>query len=358
MLNTILDEPLNVWLRSQDTKDKIDSHIVLSSRVRLARNFKNIVFTNRNDQEALEKVDTMMRGVLGALKEADGHEYSNISLSKLSDVEREILVEKHLMSPQMSQNLPHRSLVVSDDASVAIMVNEEDHIRIQAMEAGLQLMKAYEHAVKVDDAIESKYDYAFSERYGYLTACPTNVGTGMRASAMLHLPALAMTGRLARLVRNIIQLGYSVRGLYGEGSQGLGNIYQISNQVTMGISEEDTIAQLDKVLQKLVQEEVKARESIKNGDLESFEDRVWRAYGVLQYARRLSGEEALSLLSDVQLGRDLGILPVGDADMFNELVVTTRPNFLSKYAGKETMAPTERDSYRAKVVRDRLMRSK
>lgn len=354
MLNNILDEPLSGWLRSKDTEGKIDSHIVLSSRIRLARNFKGLVFTNRNQEAALEKVDNMMRGVLGVLKEADGHEYSNISLNKLSDVEREILVEKHLMSPQMSQNLPHRSLVVSDDASVAIMVNEEDHVRIQVMEAGLDLEKAYEHAIKIDDAIESKYDYAFSERYGYLTACPTNVGTGMRASAMLHLPALAMTGRLARVVRSIIQLGYSVRGLYGEGSQGLGNIYQISNQLTMGISEEDTINQLQKILEKLVQEEVKARETIKAGDFESFEDRVWRAYGTLQYARRLSGEEALSLLSDVQLGRDLGVLPAGNADMFNELVVTTRPNFLSKYAGKEQMTPAERDSYRAKVVRDRL----
>lgn len=356
MLDKILDEPLSSWLRSTDPIGDIHSHIVLSSRIRLARNFKGLQFTNRSHEASLKEVETLMRGVLGTLKAADGREYSNISLDKLSDIEREILVEKHLMSPQMGQKLPYRSLVVANDASVAIMVNEEDHIRIQTMEPGLRLQEALDHALTIDDAIESKCDYAFNERYGYLTACPTNVGTGMRASVMLHLPALAMTGRINRLIRSITQLGYSVRGLYGEGSQALGNIYQISNQVTMGISEEDTISQLQKILEKLVQEEVKAREAIKNGDFEAFEDRVWRAFGTLQYARRLSGEEALGLLSDVQLGMDLGVLPQHSADVFNELVVTTRPNFLSKYAGKENMTAAERDSYRAKVVRDRLAR--
>lgn len=356
MLDKILDEPLSGWLKSSDPLGQLNSHIVLSSRIRLARNFKGLQFTNRNNEESLKKVDTMMRGVLGTLKAADGRDYSNISLDKLSDTEREILVEKHLMSPQMGQKAMYRSLVVANDASVDIMVNEEDHIRIQAMEPGLRLKEALEHALLIDDAIESKCDYAFSERYGYLTACPTNVGTGLRASVMLHLPALAMTGRINRLVRNITQTGYSVRGLYGEGSQALGNIYQISNQVTMGISEEDTIKQIQKVIEKLVQEEVKAREAIKGNDFEAFEDRVWRAFGTLQYARRLSGEEALGLLSDVQLGMDMGVLPQHSADVFNELVVTTRPNFLSKYAGKESMTAPERDRYRAKVVRDRLAR--
>ena len=350
MLDRILDEPLSNWLKRPEQSDTKE-HIVISSRIRLARNFKDIVFTNRQDKEALAKVDTMMRGILGVLKKADGHEYSNISLDKLSDAEREILVEKHLISPAMAQKAPYRALVVSDDAAVAVMVNEEDHIRIQAMAPGLDLSSAYAHAVQVDDAIESKYDYAFNEHFGYLTACPTNVGTGMRASVMMHLPALVMTGRINRVVRSILQLGYSVRGLYGEGSDALGHIYQVSNQLTMGISEEDTIAQLEKVINGLVAEERKARQALHDGDWEAFEDRVWRAYGTLEYARRLSGEEALSLLSDVQLGMDMEILPKKGDTFFNELIVITRPNFLAKYAGKDAMTASERDSYRAKVIR-------
>jgi len=350
MLDKILDEPLNGWL-SESTEA---NHIVLSSRIRLARNFKDIQFTNRNEAKDLEKVNQMMRNVLADLVKADTHQYSNISFEQLSDVDKEVLVEKHLISPNLADKSTNRSLIVSDDASIAIMVNEEDHIRIQAMEAGLQLKKAYNHAVLVDDAIESKYNYAFSEQFGYLTACPTNVGTGLRASVMIHLPALTLTGRLNRIIRSIVQLGYTVRGLYGEGSDVLGNIYQISNQRTMGISEEETIEQLTKVVEGLVAEEIKCRDQIKAGDFEAFEDKIWRSYGILQYARRLSGKEALSLLSDMQLGMDMGVLPAAPKNTFNKLIVISRPYFLSKYAGKADMSPAERDSYRAKVVRDIL----
>ena len=226
MLDTILDSPLSQWL-CQDTE--ATDHIVISSRIRLARNFDDILFTNREDTVSLEKVNTISRGLLPILKKADGHQYTNISLEQLSQSERAVLVEKHLMSPALEEQLPYRNLIVSDDAYIAIMVNEEDHLRIQSMASGLKLQQAYNHAVQIDKAIEEKYPYAFDERFGYLTACPTNVGTGLRASVMLHLPALTLSGRITRLIRNIIQLGYSVRGLYGEGSEALGCIYQISS---------------------------------------------------------------------------------------------------------------------------------
>ena len=193
MLDTILDSPLSQWLR-HDT-DATD-HIVISSRIRLARNFDGLLFTNRNDTSALEKVNAISRGLLQPLKDADGHQYSNISLEQLSQSERAVLVEKHLMSPALEEKLPYRNLVVSDDASIVIMVNEEDHLRIQSMASGLQLQQAYDHAVQIDKAIEAKHPYAFDERFGYLTACPTNVGTGLRASVMLHLPALTMSVEL------------------------------------------------------------------------------------------------------------------------------------------------------------------
>ena len=234
------------------------------------------------------------------------------------------------------------------------MVNEEDHLRIQSMVSGLRLQEAYEHAKKIDKAIEAKYPYAFDERFGYLTACPTNVGTGLRVSVMLHLPALTISGRITRIIRSIIQLGYSVRGLYGEGSEALGNIYQISNQRTMGVSEEDTIEQLTKIVEGIIAEERKSRQSLLHNDKEGLEDVLWRSYGVLQYARRVNGKEALTKLSDIQLGVDLEILPSWGKDSFNELIAITRPNFLSKYAGNDDLTDIERDSYRAKVIRQKL----
>ena len=351
MLDTILDSPLSSWLQL-DT-DATD-HIVISSRTRLARNFDGILFTNRNDMSSLEKVNTISRGLLKPLKEADGHQYSNINLEQLSERERAILVEKHLMSPALEEKLPYRNLVVSDDASIVIMVNEEDHLRIQSMVSGLRLEEAYERILKIDKTIEDKYPYAFDERFGYLTACPTNVGTGLRASVMLHLPALTISGKITRLIRSIIQLGYSVRGLYGEGSEALGNIYQISNQRTMGTSEEDTIEQLIKIVEGIIAEERKSRQLLLHNDKEGLEDVLWRSYGVLQNARRVNGKEALTKLSDIQLGVDLNILPQWGKDSFNELIAITRPNFLSKYAGNDNLTDIERDSYRAKVIRQKL----
>ena len=351
MLDTILDSPLSSWLQL-DT-DATD-HIVISSRIRLARNFDGILFTNRNDMSSLEKVNTFSRGLLQPLKEADGHQYSNINLEQLSERERAILVEKHLMSPALEEKLPYRNLVFSDDASIVIMVNEEDHLRIQSMVSGLRLEVAYERILKIDKTIEDKYPYAFDERFGYLTACPTNVGTGLRASVMLHLPALTISGKITRLIRSIIQLGYSVRGLYGEGSEALGNIYQISNQRTMGTSEKDTIEQLTKIVEGIIAEERKSRQLLLHNDKEGLEDVLWRSYGVLQNARRVNGKEALTKLSDIQLGVDLNILPQWGKDSFNELIAITRPNFLSKYAGNDNLTDIERDSYRAKIIRQKL----
>ena len=351
MLDTILDSPLSSWLQL-DT-DATD-HIVISSRIRLARNFDGVLFTNRNDMSSLEKVNSFSRSLLKPLKDVDGHQYSNINLEQLSERERAILVEKHLMSPALEEKLPYRNLVVSDDASIVIMVNEEDHLRIQSMVSGLRLEVAYERILKIDKAIEGKYPYAFDEQFGYLTACPTNVGTGLRASVMLHLPALTISGKITRLIRSIIQLGYSVRGLYGEGSEALGNIYQISNQRTMGTSEEDTIEQLTKIVEGIIAEERKSRQLLLHNDKEGLEDVLWRSYGVLQNARRVNGKEALTKLSDIQLGVDLNILPQWGKDSFNELIAITRPNFLSKYAGNDNLTDIERDSYRAKVIRQKL----
>lgn len=348
MIENILDTPIHSWLEPKAGENPI----VLSSRIRLARNFKDIPFTNLNRQEAFEKVEKMMRGILPTLKKETNQEFGNICLEQLSDIERNVLKEKHLISPMLSDNPKNRSVVVSEDGSISIMVNEEDHLRIQSMESGLNLHEAYKKAKAIDDAIESKYNYAFSEKYGYLTACPTNVGTGLRASVMVHLPALTLTNRINRIVRGIIRLGYTVRGLYGEGSSSAGNIFQISNQVTMGITEEETIEKLEKVINQLIKEETTCRQELLAQDSINLEDKVYRAYGILKNARKLTGDEALTYLSELQLGIDLGIISEVKNISFNKLVVVTRRNFLRKYAGKDTMTPLERDVYRAQVVRD------
>lgn len=350
MLEQILDVPIHSWLEGEEGQKKI----VLSSRIRLARNFKDIPFTNLNRQESLEEVNQMMRKILPDLTKVDGREYGNLNLEQLSTEERSILMEKHLISPMLNDNPNLRSLVISDDGSLAIMVNEEDHLRIQAMEGGLNLGKAYDHARRIDDAIEGKYNYAFHEHYGYLTACPTNVGTGLRASVMVHLPAITLTNRISRIVRGIVQLGYTVRGLYGEGSSSVGNIFQISNQITMGISEEKTIEELTKVIEQLVKEEESCRKALEVQDKVSLEDRFYRAFGTLSYARKITGDEALTLLSEYQLGVDMGIIEAPRKYDFNKLIVITRPNFLQKYSGKSGLSSNERDFYRAEIIRDIL----
>ena len=351
MLDTILDSPLSQWLRHDI---EATDHIVISSRIRLARNFDGLLFTNRNDTSALEKVNAISRGLLQPLKEADGHQYSNISLEQLSQSERAVLVEKHLMSPALEEKLPYRNLVVSDDASIVIMVNEEDHLRIQAVAPGLDLEQCLAQANEVDDLLESREEVAFREDLGYLSSCPTNLGTGLRASVMLHLPALVMTKQASRVISAATQLGLAVRGLYGEGTEAAGNLFQVSNQLTLGPKEEEIIANLNGVVQHMVHHERQARLRLLEQAEDSLADRVWRAYGVMCHARSMKGEEALRLLSDVSLGVDLGIVTGVEKAVLHSLLVKTRPGFLHSLAGKETMTAQERAVLRAEVIRHTL----
>ncbi len=353
MLAEILDQPLSGWMKKENPQP-----IVLSSRIRLARNLKDYTFPPLKKEEDLIAVEKGVRRLVEKIKAADHDTYALVGMNQLSQEEREILVEKHIISPLFAEGETYQSLLVSEDASVAIMINEEDHLRIQVVEGGLDLETAWERASRIDDAIGGQWEYAFSETLGFLTACPTNVGTGLRASVMLHLPALVLTKRIDRLIRSILQLGFSVRGLYGEGTDALGHIYQVSNQVTMGISEEETIKQLKKIVEQLIDEEEKSRNQLKNDEKNWLEDKVWRSYGVLSFARRLSGNEALSLLSDVVLGTEMGILPGIKPVDFQAFLVISRPNFLSKYVKKELKSVDERDMTRAEVVRQMLSNRK
>ncbi len=324
--------------------------VVLSSRIRLARNLEGYPFP---PSLSAEKADEVREKVARAFAKSTGKEFSFYPLEQMSPVDREVLVEKHLISTELAQAKPGSALAVSSDASLAVMVNEEDHLRIQCIYPGLQLQKAWEQANGLDDALSAQLPIAFDQDMGYLTACPTNVGTGLRASVMVHLPALALKGSLNQMLQTLSKLGLSVRGMYGEGSAAAGNIFQISNQVTLGKSEQEIIEHLSQVVEQVIAQEKAARTSLLQDNGPVMEDYVWRAYGVLRYARSISSAEAMELLSKVRLGLSLHILPdLGDS-LLNQLLVAIQPAFLRRQQAQELTA-AQRDIARASVIRQAL----
>ncbi|HWR45329.1 protein arginine kinase [Sporomusa sp.] len=350
ILEGLLNQPLTPWLSGTGP----EGEIVLTSRVRLARNLRCQPFPGRASAAKLGEIMAEFKDVSAALMAEDGHEYAFIELERLAPLDRYVLVEKHIISPNHAAEPESRALIVRDDAGVSIMVNEEDHLRLQCLETGLNLTDAFNKANAVDDIIEAKHDLAFMEHVGYLTACPTNMGTGLRASVMVHLPALALTKQVGRIMAVATQLGLAVRGLYGEGTEAAGNIFQISNQVTLGRTEQDIINNLSGVVKQVVDKERTARNLLDNDSRDALSDRVWRAYGVLRYAQRISAQEALALLSEVRLGIDLGVIDEAPPEVFNELLVTTRPNFLQNLAGDTILNQSERNALRAKLIRRKL----
>jgi len=274
-------------------------------------------------------------------------------LSDLTELEKLVLVEKHLISPALAGESRSGALILGRDESISIMINEEDHLRIQVLYPGFQIREAWEFASKIDDIFEESVDYAFDEKYGYLTSCPTNVGTGIRASVMMHLPALVMTGQINRILTAVTQVGLAVRGLYGEGSEATGNLFQVSNQLTLGQSEGEIIDNLYSVARQIIAHEKAARERLLADSRPRVEDRVRRSYGILKYANIIDSKEASQRLSDVRLGVHLGLLPQVNEQTLNELLVSTQPGFLQQSFG-EALTPEQRDMTRAQMIRSRL----
>jgi protein arginine kinase len=333
-----------------------ESDIVISSRVRLARNLHQVPFPHLLDENSGKKVMEKVNQALAADKNGILKGLELVPLSQLSSLDRSILLEKHLVSPEHADSTSlYRGVVVNEDGSLAIMVNEEDHLRIQCVLSGLQLNQAHKYTEMADDALESVLDYAFEMRRGYLTSCPTNSGTGIRASVMLHLPATAMTNQTNLLVQSITQFGLTVRGMYGEGTEATGKLYQVSNQVTLGQSEEDIINNLWTVVLQIVEQERHLRERLLKEMKYQVEDRVLRSYGILSNARIITSSEALALLSDVRMGVDMNILPETSRQILNELIVAIKPSHLQRAAGKE-MDTMERDLERAKIIKAKLQK--
>lgn len=338
------------WL----TESGPESDVVISSRVRLARNLSGYPFLTR--ASAHQRRD-LLNACRSRIMETDlGLPVSWIDLNEATALDRQVLVERHLISRQHGQGKNARGVAVSSDQCISIMVNEEDHLRLQVLRAGLQLQDAYGRANRADDALERKLDFAYSPRLGYLTACPTNLGTGIRVSVMLHLPALKMTGEIDRLRRAAKDMHLAVRGFHGEGTEAMGDLYQISNQTTLGRSEEQILADFcDVVIPKMIEYERKARQALHRDRGPVLDDRVWRAWGTLRHARLLGSEEALYLLSVVRLGVALGRIKEEGVDVgtINQMLILTQPAHLQKMAGEPLDGP-QRRKFRADFVRSRL----
>lgn len=348
--NKVVNQAVSKWTEATGP----ESDVVLSSRIRVARNLDGLPFSHLlSEAQANQVIQQVEAGVREANLMGICPPIELYRLSETSPLERLVLVEKHLISRELAQEARGRAVAISADESVSIMVNEEDHVRIQVLGSGLQLEELWQLAARLDDALEVKARVAYHPGRGYLTACPTNVGTGMRASVMVHLPALVLSNQVGRLFNTLGQFGLAVRGFYGEGTEALGNIYQVSNQVTLGRSEEEIIQNLVGVVQKVIEHERRAREHLTREMKIQLEDRIGRAFGILTGARILPSDEAMRLLSDVRLGVDMGAIKHLTPRTLNELLVAIRPAFLQKTAGKE-LNPFERDLRRAQLIRQRL----
>lgn len=326
------------------TKSGRDGDVVLSSRVRLARNIKGIPFGARMTPEQQEEVIEKCSKALPSLK--------LIELDKMSEVEKRALLEQHLVSADMIEGDRKKAILLNEDSTLSVMLGEEDHIRIQSMASGFDLDLCYEKANEIDDELEKSVEYGYSERFGYLTACPTNVGTGMRASVMMQLPALVMSGRMEGIVSALSKLGVTVRGIYGEGSKALGNIFQISNQVTLGVSEEEILQKMKQVVAEVAEKEREASKLLYEKNKFKLEDRVMRSLGILKNAVILSSGEAMSLLSDIRLGINIGIIKDISLDNLLEIMYAVFPATIAK--NYNIQAVDERDLKRAEIVKTYL----
>jgi len=332
-----------------------ETDVVLSSRVRVARNLADRPFPHRLSIDDAQQIIAHVQQVMDSNETyAGGERFNLIKMTELTPVERQILVEKHLISPQLLEQYEKKAVVLREDELISVMVNEEDHLRIQCLMPGLQLAEALTLVNGVDDWLEKHVTYSFSEQLGYLTTCPTNVGTGLRASVMVHLPGLVMTGQLRGMLTTVAKLGLTARGLYGEGTESSGNLFQISNQITLGHTEEDIVNNLLLVTRQLMAQERAAREALFSERREQIEDKVGRAYGLLRHARVMTADEAMNLVSDLRLGVYLDLTKAISPRLVTELMLMSRPAFLIKMSGQD-MSLFQLNVKRASLIRQKLV---
>jgi len=325
--------------------------IVMSSRVRLARNIKDAAFPGWAKKPERVRVLELIRPAVEGLPEMK--EAFSETMDSLSALDKQILVERHLISREHAAKSAGSGLVLNRDETLCFMINEEDHLRMQALRPGLQLRQAWSAIDQADSALEKKLEYAFNPEMGYLTACPTNIGTGIRVSAMLHLPGLVLGEQINPIIQSVNKLGLAVRGLYGEGTEALGNVFQVSNQMTLGESETAIVERLEKVLAQIIEHEENARASLLEKKPKMVFNHIGRAYGILANAHSISSKETMNLLSLMRLGIDVGLFPGVERSLVDELFILTQPAHLQKQHS-EKLTAEERDLLRADMVRERL----
>jgi protein arginine kinase len=325
--------------------------IVMSSRVRLARNLRGAAFPGWAKKPERIRVLEMIRPAVAALPEMKDS-YSE-TMDSLSTLDKQILVERHLISREHAAKSAGSGLVLNRDESLCFMINEEDHLRMQALRPGLQLKQAWTAIDQADSLLEKKLEYAFTPDIGYLTACPTNLGTGIRVSAMLHLPGLVLAEQINPIIQSVNKLGLAVRGLYGEGTEALGNVFQVSNQMTLGEAESAIVERLEKVLAQIIEHEENARAMLIEKKPKMVYNHIGRAYGILANAHSISSKETMNLLSLMRLGVDLGLFPGVDRSLVDEMFIMTQPAHLQKQHS-EKLSAEERDLLRADMVREGL----
>ena len=323
-----------------------DSDVVISSRVRLARNLDKIPFKTRASKEDMQKVLNKIEEITPSL----GYGLKFLKLKDIDDITKLTLIEKHVISPDFAIDKEEiGAILINEEENICIMINEEDHLRLQVFSSGMDLENLKNLIVEIDEKIDGLLDYAFSEQYGYLTACPTNVGTGMRASVMVHLPALTLTGNITKVLNVVNGFGMNIRGIYGEGTQSQGDIYQISNNQSLGITENEIIKNLKTITEKVIEQERLARKYLAKNQIE-LEDRVYRAYGTLAFSKKISSEECRNLMSIIKLGTDLGIIKELNDSKVSKINLYTQVGNLQKYLGKNLDA-YERDIKRSEVIK-------
>ena len=328
-----------------------EDHVVLSSRVRLARNISGVPFPGRAQKASREETCESIKPPISKASAMRGG--FSAGMGDLKALDKQLLVERHLISREHAAKGGGSALVLNKDETLSVMVNEEDHLRMQALLPGMQIKQVWQKIDRFDTSLEKKLDYAFDASYGYLTACPTNLGTGIRVSAMLHLPGLVLTDQVNQIVQAVTKLGHAVRGLYGEGTEALGHIFQVSNQMTLGESEADIIERIHKVVLQIIEHETNARATLQQGKPKELFNHIGRAYGVLANAHIVSSKESMNQLSLIRLGVKLGMFEDLETSVVDELFLVTQPAHLQQLVG-EKLGGEERDVRRADLLRSRL----
>ena len=325
--------------------------IVMSSRVRLARNLRDFSFPGwAKKPERVKVLETVLPAVSALPEMSDAFVEA---MDNLTALDKQLLVERHLISREHAAKNVGSGLVVNRAETFSVMINEEDHLRLQALRPGFQTREAWQAIDRLDSALEKKLNFAFDNELGYLTACPTNLGTGMRVSAMLHLPGLVLSEQINPIVQSVNKLGLAVRGLYGEGTEALGNVFQVSNQMTLGESETVIVERLEKVLAQIIEHEENARQTLMEKKPKVVQNHIGRAYGILANARSISSKETMNLLSFLRLGVDMDSFPGTERSLVDELFLVTQPAHLQKRIS-DKLSAEERDLIRADMVRERL----